>query len=154
MQSRSLPWKKAFDALEKAINAEGVHTYPFDPAFPLDVAFFVHAGRDNVRMNRHTYLEVIYVYEGAADIQILERHFPVQPGDLLIVGANLYHRVVSRPGCEVKLISLNVQDRNRRRRRRRRVPGAVLQPERAVVQRRVPLRRRLGTRARIAAADP
>lgn len=109
MQSHSLPWKKAFDALEKAINAEGVHTYPFDPAFPLDVAFFVHAGRDNVRMNRHTYLEVIYVYEGVADIQILERHFAVQPGDLLIVGPDLYHRVVSRPGFEVKLISLNFE---------------------------------------------
>ncbi|MGH8238198.1 MAG: helix-turn-helix domain-containing protein [Steroidobacteraceae bacterium] len=109
MQSRSLSWKKAFDALEQAINAEGVHTYPFDPAFPVDVAFLVHTSGHNVRMNRHGYLEVIYVYEGDADIQILERHFPVQRGDLLIVGANLYHRVVTPPGHEVKLISLNFE---------------------------------------------
>jgi len=106
-QSRRLPWKQAFDILEKGINAEGVHTYSFDPALPIDVAFFVHAGRDNVRMNRHAYFEVIYVYGGATDIQILDRCFHVKQGDLMVVGPNLYHRVVNRPNIEVKLVSLN-----------------------------------------------
>lgn len=109
MQSRHLPWKQAFDALEQSINAEGVHTYPFDLEFPIDIAFFVHACRDHVRMNRHSYLEVIYVYEGEADIQLMERHFAVQRGDLMIVGPDLYHRVVSRPNLEAKLISLNFE---------------------------------------------
>lgn len=106
-QSRRLPWKQAFDVLEKGINAEGVHTYSFDPALPIDVGFFIHAGRDNVRMNRHAYFEVIYVYGGATDIQILDRCFHVKQGDLMVVGPNLYHRVVNRPNIEVKLVSLN-----------------------------------------------
>jgi AraC-like DNA-binding protein len=107
MQSDRLPWKQAFDVLEKGINAEGVHTYPFDPTLPIDVAFFVHAGRDHVRMNRHTYFEVIYVYNGTTDIQIVDRSFQVKRGDLLVIGPNLYHRVVNQPNSEVKLVSLN-----------------------------------------------
>ena len=107
MQSCRLPWKQAFDVLEKGINAEGVHSYPFNPALPIDVAFFIHAGRDNVRMNRHSYFEVIFVYDGETDIQILDRLFHVRQGDLLVVGPNLYHRVVNQPNVEVKLVSLN-----------------------------------------------
>lgn len=107
MQSQRLPWKQAFDVLEKGIDAEGVHTFSFDPTLPIDVGFFVHAGCENVRMNRHAYFEVIYVYGGTTDIQILDRRFHVSQGDLLVVGPNLRHRVMNQPDAEVKLVSLN-----------------------------------------------
>jgi AraC-like DNA-binding protein/mannose-6-phosphate isomerase-like protein (cupin superfamily) len=109
MTHNSLPWKKAYLVVEPGINAEGVHTYRFDPAFPIDVGFFVHAGRHNVRMNRHDYSEVIYVYGGRTDIQVLNRFFRVKEGDLMVVGPDLYHRILNRPRMEVKLISLNFQ---------------------------------------------
>ena len=76
--------------IEPGINAEGVHTYPFDPAFPIDVGFFVHAGRHNVRMNRHDYLEVIYVYGGRTEIQVQNRYFRVKKDDLIVVGLGLF----------------------------------------------------------------
>jgi len=107
MQRHRLPWKPAFDELEQAINAEGVHTYPFNAALPIDVGFFVHSGLDSVRMNRHAYLEVMYVYEGATDIQVLDRRFAARPGDLMVIGPDLYHRVVNQPDTDFKLISLN-----------------------------------------------
>jgi len=100
-------WKKAYQVVEPGINAEGVHTYPFDPAFAIDVGFFVHAGRHNVRMNRHDYLEVIYVYGGRTEIQVLNRFFRVKEGDLMVVGPGLYHRILNRPRVEVRLVSLN-----------------------------------------------
>ncbi len=109
MRRIRLPWKKAFEVVEPGINAEGVHTYDFDPSFPIDVGFFVHAGRHNVRMNRHDYFEVLYVYGGRTDIQVLNRYFHVKEGDLMVVGPNLYHRILNRPNVEVKLVSLNFQ---------------------------------------------
>jgi AraC-like DNA-binding protein/mannose-6-phosphate isomerase-like protein (cupin superfamily) len=106
---KKLPWKKAFQVVEPGINAEGTHIYPFDPAFPIDVGFFVHAGRHNVRMNRHDYLEVIYVYGGRTEIQVLNRFLQVKQGDLMVVGPDLYHRILNRPRVKVKLVSLNFQ---------------------------------------------
>jgi AraC-like DNA-binding protein/mannose-6-phosphate isomerase-like protein (cupin superfamily) len=109
MTYNRLPWKKAYQVVEPEINPEGVQTYPFDPAFPIDVAFFVHAGRHSVRMNRHDSIEVLYVYGGRTDIQILNRFFHVKEGSLVVVGPDLYHRILNRPRTDVKLISLNFQ---------------------------------------------
>jgi AraC-like DNA-binding protein/mannose-6-phosphate isomerase-like protein (cupin superfamily) len=106
---KKINWEKAYDVVEPGINAEGVHVYPFDSTLPLDVGFFVHAGRHNVRMNRHDYLEVIYVYGGETEIQIRERYFRVKKGDLVVVGPHIYHRIVNRPNVQVKLASLNFQ---------------------------------------------
>lgn len=105
--TRLLEWESAYRVVEPGINAEGVHTYPFDPVFPIDVGFFVHAGRHNVRMNRHDYLEVIYVYAGETEIQIREHYFHVKKGNLLIIGPDIYHRILNRPNLQVKLASLN-----------------------------------------------
>ncbi len=105
--TRLLKWESAYRVVEPGINAEGVHTYPFDPAFPIDVGFFVHAGRHNVRMNRHDYLEVIYVYGGETEIQIREHYFHVKKGNLVVIGPDIYHRILNRPNLQVKLASLN-----------------------------------------------
>jgi AraC-like DNA-binding protein/mannose-6-phosphate isomerase-like protein (cupin superfamily) len=105
----ALNWQDAYVVLEPEINAEGTHTYPFDPSFPADVAFLVHAGRQSVRMNRHDYLEVLYVYAGNADVQILHRYIPVKRGELVLIGPNLYHRIINRPSGQLKLVSLNFQ---------------------------------------------
>ncbi len=105
--TRLLKWESAYRVVEPGINAEGVHTYPFDAVFPIDVGFFVHAGRHNVRMNRHDYLEVIHVCNGETEIQIRERYFHVKKGNLVIIGPDIYHRILNRPNLQVKLASLN-----------------------------------------------
>ena len=107
MANNILPWKKAYQALAPAINPEGVHTFPFDPTFPIKVAFFDHAGRLSLRMNRHDYSEVLYVYSGSTDVQILNRYIRVKEGDLVVIGPDLYHRFLNQPNLEVKLISVN-----------------------------------------------
>jgi quercetin dioxygenase-like cupin family protein len=47
-------------------------------------------------MNRHDYLEVIYVYGGETEIQIRERYLRVKRGDLVVVGPDIYHRILNR----------------------------------------------------------
>ena len=49
----------------------------------------------------------MYVYAGSTEVQVADRSHLARVGDLLVIGANLYHRVVNRSYDEVKLISLN-----------------------------------------------
>ena len=85
-------WEKAYSVVEPQINAEGIHLWPFDPSFPIDIRFFDLDGRHNIRMNRHDYFELLYAYSGEAVYQIHDRRFIVKEGDLAVVGSSQYHR--------------------------------------------------------------
>jgi AraC family transcriptional activator of pobA len=85
-----------FRVLEPQINAEGIHVWPFDPSFPIDVRFLTSGLHQNVRMNRHDYCEVVYLSAGTADLHIQDRSLPFHTGDLSIVGSTLYHRLECR----------------------------------------------------------
>jgi len=100
--SRSL-WKNADREGVPVVNAEGVYLCHFDPAFPIEVGFDIHDSRHNIRMNRHDSFEVIYVYEGQGFVQIQERRFPINKGNLVILGPNLYHQIACRPGTKLRL---------------------------------------------------
>jgi AraC-like DNA-binding protein len=82
--------------VEPQINAEGIHVWPFDPSCPVDVQFLTLGGSRNVRMNRHEYFEVLYLFEGFADCHIQDRLLPFREGDLAIIGSTLYHRLECR----------------------------------------------------------
>lgn len=109
MRHSRFPWKNGYLFVEPGINADGVRIYPFDPSFPIDVGFITVSGRRHTRMNRHEFYEVIYVYSGSPDLQVLNRTFHLKKGELVVIGPNLYHRIMNRPQSEVRLISLNFQ---------------------------------------------
>ena len=92
MPASKSKWEKEYSVVEPQINAEGVHVWPFDPAFPIDIRFFDLDGRRLVRMNRHDYFELLYAYSGESVYQIHDRRFAVKTGDLAVVGSTLYHR--------------------------------------------------------------
>jgi len=85
--------KNEFGLVEPQINAEGVHIWPFDVTCPLDVLFLVEDGPQKVRMNRHSYFEVLYLCSGAAVCHIQDRFIPMGVGDLAVIGSTLYHRI-------------------------------------------------------------
>jgi len=66
MQIGKSNWEKAYAVVEPQINAEGIHVWPFDPSFPIDIRFFDLDGSHHIRMNRHDYFELLYVYSGEA----------------------------------------------------------------------------------------
>jgi AraC-like DNA-binding protein len=95
MSAVRIPKKLCEDQLrvvEPQINAEGIHLWPFDPAFPVDVRFMKIGLGHNVRKNRHDYFELAYLCRGAASLEIQDRSLPLQEGDLAVVGSTLYHR--------------------------------------------------------------
>ena len=67
-----------FSLVEPQINAEGIHKWTFDDSCPVDVQFMIEDGRQNVRMNRHGYFEVLYLCSGSAYCHIQDRLLPVQ----------------------------------------------------------------------------
>ena len=89
--------------VEPQINAEGIHVWPFDPAFPVDVRFMTSGIGHNVRKNRHDYFELAYLCAGGASLEIQDRSLPFHEGDLAVVGSTLYHRFECRSGPPVTL---------------------------------------------------
>ena len=86
-----LHWENAFSILDPQINGEGVHVWPFDPSFALDVRFFVFDKYHNIRMNRHDYFEIFYIQSGETICQIQNRSFPMSAGDLVAISSTQYH---------------------------------------------------------------
>lgn len=113
MRPKPLPWLDAYPLVEPTINADGISRFPFaDSTFPVQVGFHVYTSRRDVRSRRHEHPEVIYIYSGNADIQIQGRSFAVKKGDLIVLGPNLYHRILAnprQPAATVKIISLTFQ---------------------------------------------
>jgi AraC-like DNA-binding protein/quercetin dioxygenase-like cupin family protein len=89
----SYPWEDAYSVIEPQITADSVHLWPFRPDFPVDVRFLRFAPKQEIRMNRHAYFELLYVYSGAVTYQIQDRLHPLREGDLFLVGSTLLHGI-------------------------------------------------------------
>jgi AraC-like DNA-binding protein len=95
-----------FQLVEPQINAEGVHLWPFDSSFPIDVRFLSSDGRHNVRMNRHDYFELLYLCAGTANLHIQDRLLPFEEGSLAVIGSTLYHCLESRSDSALTMTAL------------------------------------------------
>ena len=109
MRNSHFAWKGIYRFTEPGINAEGIRVYPFDNSFPIDVSFQKALGPRLVRLNRHEFFEIIYMYSGKTNIQVRDRLLPAKAGDLVVIGPNLYHRVLHKPNAAVKIVSMNFQ---------------------------------------------
>jgi AraC-like DNA-binding protein/quercetin dioxygenase-like cupin family protein len=88
--------------VEPQTNAEGIHVWPFDLAFPVDVRFFRFARGHHIRMTRHDYFELLYVDFGEVVYQIQNRFFTMREGDLLVISGTQYHRMAEFHQSRVK----------------------------------------------------
>ncbi len=88
-----LSWEPAEVMIEPQITADGIHIWPFDESFPIDVRFLEFGRRPHVRMRRHDYLEVFYVYSGKASWQIGQQSLESERGTLVVLGNTPYHRI-------------------------------------------------------------
>jgi AraC-like DNA-binding protein len=88
-----LTWENAFLVIDPQINAEGVHVWPFDPAFPMDVRFYEWDKRHHIRMNRHDYFELFYLQAGELVCRIQDQEFQMRSGDLAVISSTQYHTI-------------------------------------------------------------
>jgi AraC-like DNA-binding protein/mannose-6-phosphate isomerase-like protein (cupin superfamily) len=99
-------YRNHFELVEPQINAEGVHTWPFNVPCPLDVLFLTVDDQHRVRMNRHRYFEVLFLCSGSANCHIQDRLLPFNEGDLAIIGSTVYHRIECQSSQPVTLAAL------------------------------------------------
>jgi AraC-like DNA-binding protein/mannose-6-phosphate isomerase-like protein (cupin superfamily) len=95
--------RTSHSVIERQISAEGVHVWPFDSEFPLDIRFLT-IDQHAVPMNRHDYFELVYCYSGEATLQVQERNVVIKQGDLFIMGSTLFHRPVQRRGTRLQAV--------------------------------------------------
>jgi AraC-like DNA-binding protein len=106
---RQLPrfsWQDAYDVIEPQITANSVHEWPFAHDFPVDVKFLRFGSRNDIRMNRHDYLEMMYIVSGSVTYQVHEQFCKVSAGDLFIVGSTLMHRIARYHSADMKAVVL------------------------------------------------
>jgi len=92
--------------LDSQVNADGVHVWPFDPPFPVDVVHHLLSGRQPFRMNRHDYLEIVYLNAGELVWQVQDHLVTENKGDLFVMGGSKYHRVTEHSSSQVTVESL------------------------------------------------
>ena len=95
-----------FTLVEPQIDAEGIHVWNFDTRCPLDVLFLMESGQHKVRMNRHSYFEVLYLCSGSALCHIQDRLLPMHVGDLAVIGSTVYHRLERRSSQPLTIAAL------------------------------------------------
>jgi AraC-like DNA-binding protein len=95
-----------FHTMDPLVNAQGIHLWPFNPSFPVDVRYLTNGHTPKVRMNRHDYFEVLYLLSGTAKLRIQDRMLDLTPGDVSIIGSTLYHRVEADRDARFKQVAL------------------------------------------------
>lgn len=98
--------RRRFLVLDSQVNADGVHVWPFDPQFPIDIVQHSLSGRQPFRMNRHDYFEIVYLNSGELVWQIQDHFVTQKKGDLFVMGSPTYHRVTERSSAQVSAHSL------------------------------------------------
>jgi AraC-like DNA-binding protein len=91
---------------DSQVNAEGVHVWPFEPHFPIDALKHNLSGRQPFRMNRHDYVEVVYLNSGELVWQVGDRCVREERGDLFVMLRPRYHRLTEFSSAQVTAESL------------------------------------------------
>lgn len=85
-------WESAVPFLAPQITNRGVHVWPFNPEFPLDVRFLLLNRKQDVPMHRPDHLELIYIESGDVVYQYQEQQLLLKKGDIVLVGNTAWHR--------------------------------------------------------------
>jgi len=85
-------WESALPVIEPQITNRGLHVWPFDPSFPVDVRFFLLNREHDIPLHRPDHLEVIYIESGEVVYQSRERECLLRKGDIVVVGDKAFHR--------------------------------------------------------------
>jgi AraC-like DNA-binding protein/mannose-6-phosphate isomerase-like protein (cupin superfamily) len=88
-----IQWENVYSRVETQTKADGMHVWSFPPSFPLDVQFFAFGKNRNIRLKRHDYFELVYVYSGSGAYQVQDREFRIEEGDLVVLNGYFYHRL-------------------------------------------------------------
>ena len=99
-------WEDAYSIIEPQISAAGIHVWPFDQQFPIDVRYLAMRRDAGIRMNRHNYCELLYLHSGEITYQVENRSYPMKEGDLFVISGTLPHRIANYGKSQVHAVVL------------------------------------------------
>jgi AraC-like DNA-binding protein len=103
---RKAIWEDAYAVIEPQINASGVHEWSFDPKFPIDLRYFVMRREFDIRLNHHSYFELLYLHSGEIAYQVCDRFYNMKEGDLFVMGGALPHRIATYGKSQIRCVTL------------------------------------------------
>jgi len=95
-------WELALRVIEPQITNQGLHVWPFNPTFPVDVRFFLLNREHDIPPVRPDHLEVIYIESGEVVYESRERQCLLKKGDIVIAGDTASHRCRKSAGSSPK----------------------------------------------------
>jgi AraC-like DNA-binding protein len=100
-------WPQAYGLFQPGINDNGLQTWSFNRALPVEVLPLTIDDAGEIRPNRHNYFELVVGCSGTTVFEIgRSEHLAVTPGDLLVIGSSTYHRPLRTRGVPSKLAVL------------------------------------------------
>lgn len=85
-------WERVDSLVERQINAEQYHIWPFAHVCPIDVRFLLMDSRHEVLKHRPDHLEVVFFEFGELGYEVEDRRCILQKNDVIVVGDRVYHR--------------------------------------------------------------
>jgi AraC-like DNA-binding protein len=89
---RSVRWERVDSFVDRQINTEKSHIWPFAYPYPVDVRFLIIDRRQDVPMHRPDHLEVVIFESGELGYEVEDRTCTVKTNDVIVVGDRIRHR--------------------------------------------------------------
>jgi AraC family transcriptional activator of pobA len=87
-----LTWERVDSLVDRQINAEQFHIWPFAHAYPIDVRCLIMDRRHEVPKHRPDHLEVVVFECGELGYEVEDRQCMLQKNDVIVVGDRIHHR--------------------------------------------------------------
>jgi AraC-like DNA-binding protein len=89
---RSVRWERVDSFVDRQINTEKSHIWPFAYPYPVDVRFLILDRRQDIPMHRPDHLEVVIFESGELGYEVEDRTCIVKANDVIVVGDRIRHR--------------------------------------------------------------
>ncbi len=89
---KGVSWERVDSFVDRQINTEKSHIWPFAYSYPVDVRFLILDRRHDVPMHRPDHLEVVIFESGELGYEVENRTCTLRTNDILVVGDRIWHR--------------------------------------------------------------
>lgn len=89
------------------LSADGKFHPVLSGNFPVFLACFDFSSGSRLAPSYHDHLEVLYVYSGAGYVTIQNQRSPIVGGNVVLIGANVFHVVERVPESDLRVIALH-----------------------------------------------
>jgi AraC-like DNA-binding protein len=88
----TVKWEHVDTLVDRRIDTEKTHVWPFKSAFPVDVRFLILDRRQEVPLHRPDHLEVVIFESGELGYEVENNTCTLAKNDIIIVGNHIHHR--------------------------------------------------------------